>query len=81
MSDGTFFLRGQEWSFTILSAEGYDGQEWEGSAINDHLPETDRVFYSVEDMGGETYYRWVAGPFESDYDLEEIIIEETESYE
>jgi hypothetical protein len=81
MSDGSFFLRGQEYSYSVISAEGYDGETWEGGDIEDHIQEADRLFYSVEDMGGEVFYRWVGGPFESYYDLEEVIIEDTEVYE
>jgi hypothetical protein len=81
MSDGSFILRGQEWSFTLLSAEGYDGQEWTGGDIEDNIDHADRVFYSVEDAGGEAYYRWLGGPFESLYDLESAIEDDVEAYE
>lgn len=45
----------------------------------DYLREADRVFYTI-DMGGETFYRWVAGPFEGESDVEQAIIDEQEAY-
>lgn len=81
MADGSFILRGQEWSFTLLNSEGYDGEEWDAGDVEDHIDQADRVFYSVEDAGGETFYRWLGGPFESIADLESAIIDDTEVYE
>lgn len=81
MSDGSFILRGQEWFYELLSAEGYEGQEWEGSDIQDNISKADRVFYEVEDEGGEKFYRWLGGPFESIDDLADAIADDVEAYE
>jgi hypothetical protein len=82
MADGSFDLRGSSWNFTLLNAEGYNGEEYDGAAeIEDHIEELDRIFYSVESSEGETFYRWVSGPYESLNDLEEAIRDETEEYE
>jgi hypothetical protein len=81
MADGSFILRGQEWWFNLLSAEGYEGEEWNEGEIEENLDKTDRVFYNVEDEGGESYYRWLGGPFENIDDLIAAIEDETEHYE
>lgn len=82
MSDGSFYLRGRDWNYEIISAQGYDGQDWNGvEEVGEHIDETDRIFYSVEDGQGEHYYRWLAGPFADIGDLEGAIQDETEEYE
>ena len=82
MADGSFYFRGKDWSYDILNAEGYGGEEWQGYFnVAEHIQETDRIFYSVDDGHGETYYRWVGGPFVSMDDLEAAIMDAVEYYE
>jgi hypothetical protein len=55
----------------IIEVHTYDGV-FQGEDCTEHLDEADQVFYSVT-WGGETYYRWVSGPFESIEDVEDAI--------
>jgi hypothetical protein len=70
---------GQEVTYDILELHDYEGRVWDGGDMESHLHESDRVFYEIE-VGGETYYRWVAGPFESEGDLESAIADEADFY-
>jgi hypothetical protein len=81
MSGGSFDIDGRPFSFEIIEAEGFDGESWSGGDVEDHLHESDRIFYSVEAEWGEeeTYYRWLGGPYESLADLESDIEIEVES--
>lgn len=82
MSDHTFqdgFDR--EINVTLIEAHGYDDQQWTSDDIGENLHEADRIFYELEDDKGESFYRWVAGPFESEADLYDAIQEEYSVYE
>jgi hypothetical protein len=62
----------------IIEVHTYDAV-FEGEEALDHLEEADQVFYSVT-WGGETYYRWVGGPFESLSDVEDAIADSEDFY-
>lgn len=83
MSGGSFDLDGKPYTFEIIEAEGFDGESWSGGDVEDHLDESDKVFYSVEREWGdeETFYRWLGGPFESIADIESAIEDDTDYYE
>ena len=63
----------------ILQVDTFDGESYEGSEALEHLDEADQVFYSITHGGQETFYRWVAGPFE-DIDGLEAAIADGEAY-
>ncbi len=71
----------REVNVTIIESHGYDDQVYMPDEVNEHLDETDRIFYSIEDSDGESFFRWVAGPFESEADLYTAIEEEFSIYE
>jgi hypothetical protein len=74
---------GREANWTTLEVHDYDGEVHSGSDADEHLSEADRVFYeiTVETTDGqETFYRWVAGPFETESDLEAAIQDEADHY-
>lgn len=70
---------GREIVWELQEIHTYDGQVYSGDEDEDHLREADRAFYTI-DIGGETFYRWVAGPFESESDLEASIHDEADAY-
>jgi hypothetical protein len=63
----------------IIEVHTYD-DTFQGDEALGHLDEADQVFYSVS-WGGETYYRWVAGPFESLSDVEDAIGDAEDYYQ
>lgn len=65
--------------YEILEVHTYDGEVHSGGDIEDYLDETDRLFYEITD-GNETFFRWVAGPFESFDDVETAISDEADFY-
>ena len=78
--DGSFEdATGREVIWSVVEVHDYDSGVHVGGDIEDSLYEADRVFYQL-DIGDETYYRWVAGPFESISGLEAAIIDEVEEY-
>jgi hypothetical protein len=81
MADGEFELGGKPYSYEILEIQTYDGESYTGPEMGDHIQEADRVFYSVDDPTGETYYRWLGGPFENIEDVESAIEDDTDAYE
>lgn len=64
----------------IIQAETNDGEVYEGVDIEEHLHETDALFYAYHFPGGEVFYRWVYGPFEDVDSLLSVIEEEVEFY-
>ena len=83
MSDGAFEIDGRSYSYEILEATGYDGEDWSDSEIEEHIHECDQVFYRVDAEWGneETFFRWLGGPFESMGDIESAIEDDTDFYE
>lgn len=69
---------GEYENIEIIEVHAYDGV-YQGSEALDHLEEADQVFYSVT-WGGETYYRWVGGPFETLEDVEAAIADSEDYY-
>lgn len=65
----------------IIQVDTFDGDTYEGAEIEqEHLEEADQVFYTITYSGsGESFYRWVAGPFE-DMDSLEATIEDDETF-
>jgi hypothetical protein len=83
MSDGpsgNFEINGREFHFEIVEVVDYEGTVDTGAGIDD-VTEADRVFYTASDDKGETYYRWLAGPFESVDDIVAAIEDEVSEYE
>jgi hypothetical protein len=80
---GDFNLNGKHFRFEILEIHGEDGNEITGSEMEDEqvVQQADKVFYVVTAPDGEEYHRWLAGPYESIYDIEEAIQDEVGSYE
>lgn len=76
-ADGSFSFAGREWDYEILNVEGYDGEELDPGDFEN----ADRVFYSVTDSNGETFYRWVGGPYLEEGDVVEAIEDEVEHYQ
>lgn len=81
--DGEFELDGRPYSYELIEATGYDGESWSDSEIGEHIHECDQVFYKIESEfgGGDTYYRWLGGPFESMEDIESAIEDDADFYE
>lgn len=78
---GDFNIGDQGFRYDIEYIQTYDGSEYSGSDMEDHIKEADRVFYHVYRYSdGEDYYRWLGGPFESVDDVELAIIDETDVY-
>lgn len=70
---------GREVDWELVEVHDYDGGVYPGYDATDHLRETDRAFYRIT-VAGDTYYRWVAGPFESEWDLGAAIEDEADFY-
>lgn len=83
--DGEFVLHGRTFSYEVLEIHDIRGRDWTGPDIEDHIQESDTVFYvaKTEDDAGETeeFFRWLGGPFESINDVEAAIADETDVYE
>lgn len=83
MADGNFDINGRPYSCEIIEMQDYDGESYSGGDMDEHLPESDMVFYSVQREFGdfETFYRWVGGPFGDLDDVISAIEAETDEYE
>lgn len=78
---GDFNIGDQGYRFAIQYIQTYDGTEYSGSDIEDHIAEADRVFYEVYRYSdGEDFHRWLGGPFMNIDDVEAAIIDETDVY-
>ncbi len=81
---GNFEIDGRDFHWDVDHIETYDGDEYAGEDMDDHIHEADRIFYhaaSENEKGeNEDYYRWLGGPFESWDDVEAAIIDEVEVY-
>lgn len=80
MSAGSFFNeRNQECRWEIITAHDYNGESYSGGEAEDMLQRADTIFYSLE-VGSETYYRYINGPFEDMGSLESAIENEEDFY-
>lgn len=70
---------GREVAWNVVEVHDYAGEVHSEGDMEDYLSEADRVFYEVT-VGGETYFRWVAGPYESVSDVENAIADEVDFY-
>jgi hypothetical protein len=77
--DGQFDLNGQTFRYQIVEIHT-PGGDYSGVDIEDHIREADQVFYEATGSG-ETYHRWLGGPFEHVDDVELAIEEEIDVYE
>lgn len=71
----------RRYDISILSVTTFDGESYSDADAEDHLEESDQVFYSITFGAGEEFYRWLAGPWESIEDVEAAIEEEQSHYE
>lgn len=78
---GDFQVGEQTFRYTIDHMIDYAGDTVTPDDMADRMKEADQVFYSVEAADGETYYRWVGGPFADMESLEQAITDETDHYE
>jgi hypothetical protein len=78
---GSFELNGIQFNYEIMEIHTFDGEEYQGSDIENHVEEADRVFYNVKDPEGETYYRWIGGPFEDLSQIADAIQDDSDVYE
>lgn len=76
-SSGSFDSGGRSWTYEIITVEGNDGETLD----SDDFENADRVYYSVTDDNGQSYYRWLGGPYLSEHDVEEAIEDEVSAYE
>jgi hypothetical protein len=74
---GGFESGGRPWTYEIITVESYDGEELEPGDFE----EADRVYYCVTDSNGETFYRWLGGPYMSEEDVVGAIEDEVGAYE
>jgi hypothetical protein len=77
---GSFDINGRTFHFNIVEVVDYEGSVDTGAGIDD-VTEADKIFYTATDDKGETYYRWLAGPFESVDDITAAIEDELDAYE
>lgn len=70
----------RDYDITVLNVTTFDGESYSDAEAVEHLDEADQVFYSISYGGQEDFYRWVAGPFESEEDLEATIEDEERFY-
>jgi len=81
---GDFDINGREFTFEVTQLITNNGDEYDGSDMEDHLWEADQVFYKAQGPNEhgeiEEYYRWLGGPFESWDDVEGAIQDEVEVY-
>lgn len=68
MADGSRTGEANE-RFQVVEVHAMDGNIYQGEEALDHLEEADEVFYEIDSFG-ETYYRWVGGPFSDVADVE-----------
>jgi len=78
---GDFDIRGQLYHFSLTESVSFDGEHYTGDEIEEHLSESDQIFYSLETEDGDTFYRWLSGPWEGFDDVEQAIQDETDAYE
>lgn len=69
-----------DYDLIVYQVDTFDGDTYEGEEALEHLTEADQVFYSITYGGQESFYRWVAGPFEDLDGLEAAIEEEANFY-
>lgn len=83
MSISGYFLIGEEtFQYEIERIRTFDGDEYENDEdIENNLLQADQVFYKAEGTDGDTYYRWLGGPYENVTDVEAAIIDEVDHYE
>jgi hypothetical protein len=65
---------------SIVEVHLADGTVIAGEPSEEQLQEADEVFYSVSYGGGETFYRWISGPYEDIGDVYEAIFDTENSY-
>jgi len=79
---GSFNIGGTQFNYEIISLTDTNGNEWGPSELEEHIETSDQIYYKAEpDDDGETYYRWIAGPFDSMDQIEAAIIDEIDAYE
>ncbi len=69
------------WEIDVIEVITEEGEALQGSVSDDDMTHADEIFYSVKLPNGETYYRYLYGPFQSVDDLESAITDETDFYE
>lgn len=78
--EGTFEdAAGRTVTWKAIEVHDYQGDIHTGSDMEEALRTADQVFYEME-VGDESFFRWVAGPFETEGDLEAAIGDEADFY-
>jgi hypothetical protein len=79
--NGNFDLDGRSFHYEILEIHTIHGDTYTGSEMEDHLEDSDRIFYSVTAPDGQEFHRWLGGPYEDFDQLVEAIEDETGGYD
>jgi hypothetical protein len=79
--DGDFDINGRAFHYEVVEIHDYEGRDWTGTDIEDHLEEADQVFYRATGPNDQDYWRWIGGPFEGMDQLIAAIEDEVDGYE